>query len=66
VLIHYSNRGLQYYSLVYENALVKNNAIPFMTDEFDCYQNALAERINDILKQEFLIYKYNNGMELKQ
>jgi hypothetical protein len=52
--------------LVYENALVKNNAIPFMTDEFDCYQNALAERINDILKQEFLIYKYNNGMELKQ
>lgn len=26
-----------------------------MTDGYDCYQNALAERINGILKQEFLI-----------
>ena len=24
-----------------------------MTDGYDCYQNALAERINGILKQEF-------------
>jgi transposase InsO family protein len=27
-----------------------------MTDGYDCYQNALAERVNGILKQEFLIY----------
>ena len=26
-----------------------------MTDGYDCYQNALAERINGILKQEFLL-----------
>ena len=25
-----------------------------MTDGYDCYQNALAERINGILKEEFL------------
>lgn len=31
-----------------------------MTDGYDCYQNALAERINGILKQEFLIYKCKN------
>ncbi len=37
-----------------------------MTDGYDCYQNALAERINGILKQEFLIYKCNNGRELEQ
>ncbi len=37
-----------------------------MTDVYDCYQNALAERINGILKQEFLIYECNNGKELNQ
>ncbi len=26
-----------------------------MTDGYDCYQNALAERINGILKSEFLL-----------
>lgn len=29
-----------------------------MTDGYDCYQNALAERINGILKDEFLIQTY--------
>ena len=28
-----------------------------MTDGYDCYQNALAERINGIIKNEFLIIK---------
>jgi len=37
-----------------------------MTDGYDCYQNALAERINGILKQEFLLYKCRNMAELKQ
>lgn len=36
-----------------------------MTDGYDCYQNALAERINGILKGEFLIDKCNTGKELK-
>ena len=31
-----------------------------MTDGYDCYQNALAERINGILKEEFLIVKPSN------
>lgn len=26
-----------------------------MTDGYDCYQNAMAERINGILKNEFLL-----------
>lgn len=37
-----------------------------MTDGYDCYQNALAERINGILKQEFLIQKNMNINELSK
>jgi len=36
-----------------------------MTDGYDCYQNALAERVNGILKQEFLIYRCQTYEDLK-
>jgi len=36
-----------------------------MTYGYDCYQNALAERINGILKQEFLLYRCKTFEELK-
>ncbi len=38
---------------------------PSMTDGYDCYQNALAERVNGILKQEFLLYKCRTLNDLK-
>lgn len=63
--MHHSDRGLQYCSSVYQNKLSKSGITPSMTDGYDCYQNALAERINGILKQEFLINKCNNGKELE-
>ena len=31
-----------------------------MTDGYDCYQNALAERVNGILKTEFLLQRPAN------
>lgn len=31
-----------------------------MTDGYDCYQNALAERVNGILKMEFLLHRPAN------
>lgn len=65
-LIHYSDRGLQYCSEIYQKTLGENKIIPSMTDGYDCYQNALAERINGILKQEFLIYQCKNIQDLKQ
>lgn len=65
-LIHHSDRGLQYCSTIYQETLTKTNVKTSMTDGYDCYQNALAERINGILKQEFLFYKCNNGKELNQ
>lgn len=39
--------------------------MPSMTTGYDCYHNALAERINGILKNEFLIYKCNTKKELE-
>ncbi len=64
-LIHHSDRGLQYCSSVYQIELDKNKITPSMTDGYDCYQNALAERINGILKHEFLIYKCQDQKELR-
>lgn len=65
-LIHHSDRGLQYCSSVYQNELEKCNITPSMTDGYDCYQNALAERINGILKGEFFIHTCNTAKELKR
>jgi transposase InsO family protein len=36
-----------------------------MTDGYDCYQNALAERVNGILKHEFLLSKPKDLMEAR-
>lgn len=64
-LLHHSDRGLQYCSTLYQQELRRHNMTPSMTDGYDCYQNALAERVNGILKQEFLLYKCRNLQELK-
>ena len=54
-LIHHSDRGLQYASKPYVSLLEKNNIEISMTEEDHVYENALAERVNGILKQEFLL-----------
>ncbi len=64
--IHHSDRGLQYCSDEYQQALNQHNIMPSMTDGYDCYQNALADRVNGILKQEFLLYQCKDMNELKQ
>lgn len=57
-LIHHSDRGLQYCSNDYQNALKNKKIIPSMTESYDPYANAIAERVNGILKQEFLLEDY--------
>lgn len=52
-LIHHSDRGLQYCSDDYIDMLSKNNILPSMTEQYDPYENAVAERVNGILKDEF-------------
>jgi transposase InsO family protein len=59
-LIHHSDRGLQYCSDKYQQVLNKHDIICSMTEKYDPYQNAVAERINGILKQEFIL-----GMKVK-
>ncbi len=66
-LIHHSDRGLQYCSTSYQQALEKKKIRPSMTESYDPYANAIAERVNGILKQEFLLEDYsvdNNTMSL--
>lgn len=59
-LIHHSDRGTQYCSYAYVNRLQEKEIRISMTQSSDPLDNAIAERVNGILKQEWL-YR----MELK-
>jgi transposase InsO family protein len=52
-LIHHSDRGIQYCSHDYVKLLNKHKIAISMTEENHCYENALAERVNGILKDEY-------------
>lgn len=54
-LIHHSDRGFQYCADLYTSMLEKHKIKISMTTKYDPYENAVAERINGILKGEFLI-----------
>jgi len=62
-LVHHSDRGIQYCSTYYQDIHRRHNLMCSMTDGYDCYQNALAERVNGILKGEFLL---NRPADLQQ
>ncbi|QOF79292.1 IS3 family transposase [Variovorax sp. 38R] len=57
MLVHHSDRGIQYCSNDYQEIHRRHGIACSMTDGYDCYQNALAERINGILKIEFLLHR---------
>ena len=52
-IVHHSDRGSQYCCHDYLAQLHALRMIPSMTDAAHCYQNAVAERVNGILKDEF-------------
>lgn len=52
-VVHHSDRGSQYCCHDYLRQLHAVHMIPSMTDGQHCYQNAVAERVNGILKDEF-------------
>ena len=54
-LIHYSDRGVQYCSKDYVKILKKKKIAISMTEENHCYENALVERVNGILKDKYLL-----------
>ena len=53
--IHHSDRGVQYCSHEYVKLLKKSTIGINMTEDNHCYENALAERVNGILKDEYLL-----------
>ena len=54
-LIHHSDRGVQYCCHAYTQLLESRGIQLSMTQNGDVYQNAVAERVNGILKMEFLL-----------
>ena len=52
-IIHHSDRGLQFCSKLYINELRKHHCQISMTQDGNPYDNAVAERVNGILKDEF-------------
>lgn len=62
-IIHHSDRGSQYCSHHYVALLLKNNIAISMTQNGDPYENALAERVNGIIKAEFNLYTSSLGFQ---
>jgi len=60
-IIHHSDRGSQYCSHSYVDLLLKNGIGISMTENGDPYENALAERVNGIIKTEFNLYGSSLG-----
>jgi transposase InsO family protein len=54
-LVHHSDRGIQYCSKQYVAELNKHKILISMTEENHCYENAMAERVNGKLKDEFYL-----------
>jgi transposase InsO family protein len=62
-LIHHSDRGSQYCCKEYVSLLTENKIAISMTENGDPYENALAERVNGIIKTEFKLYSSSQGFE---
>ena len=65
-LIHHSDRGLQYCSNEYQKMLKDKRVSTSMTEKQDTYENAIAERVNGVLKQEFAIAAYDTDLTTKK
>lgn len=62
-LIHHSDRGSQYCCKEYVDLLRTNKIAISMTNNGDPYENAIAERLNGIIKSEFSLYSSQFGFE---
>ena len=66
-LIHHSDRGIQYCCKEYVKLLQDNSIAISMTENGDPLENALAERINGIIKGEYLdCYEVNSIQEANE
>jgi transposase InsO family protein len=65
-LIHHSDRGFQYCHPDYIELLTENEIMVSMTTKHDPYENAVAERVNGILKDEYAIEGFTTEKEAKK
>jgi len=66
-LIHHSDRGVQYCSGIYVQLLQDYNIEISMTENGDPLENAIAERVNRTIKEEYLdCYEINSFYEAKE
>ena len=65
-LIHHSDRGFQYCCNEYTSFAEKNNIIMSMTEQYDPYENAVAERVNRTLKYEYGLKQTIKNTDLAQ
>ena len=63
-IIHHSDRGIQYCCPKYSNFAKNKGFIMSTTEKYDPYENAVAERINGILKYEFGMNKNIASLEI--
>jgi len=63
-LIHHSDKGIQYCCDQYQEQLFEYGIKCSMTQGYDPYSNAIAERVNGIIKHEFNLETYNTSIEL--
>ncbi len=65
-VIHHSDRGIQYCCPDYTKFAESNGMVLSTTEKYDPYENAVAERINGILKYEFGLNKTIPTLEIAQ
>jgi len=65
-LIHHSDRGLQYCCDDYQEVLTKKNIKCSMTESYDPCANAVAERVNGIIKHEFNLEEFDVKLSIMQ
>ena len=65
-LIHHSDRGFQYCNPKYTTFAEENGITMSMTEQYDPYENAIAERVNRTLKYEYGLKKTIKNTDLAQ
>ncbi|WP_223266523.1 IS3 family transposase [Gelidibacter gilvus] len=63
-LVHHSDRGFQYCNPKYTEFAESNGITMSMTEQYDPYENAVAERINRTLKYEYGLKQTIKNTEL--
>lgn len=65
-IIHHSDRGIQYCCPDYSEFAENQGFVLSTTQQYDPYENAIAERINGILKYEFGLKNTIKSVEIAQ